>query len=291
MWTIRAERIIGQLVDQFLDRNYPEIIGKSEKYPGHTIVMLKGLAFKIRMRVDEYSETEDTSTCIDNVLILFCGNTSVFYILESQVKESINFIKENDHYFLNLSMPACKAALDAAHGVANSTIVTTMARNGVEFGLRISSMDEDQWFTGPAQMVKGLLFPGYTEEDASPDIGDSTIAETMGLGGFVMGGAPAIVQFVGGTVDDAINYSKQMYEITEGENNNFSIPNLNFRGSAIGIDVMKVIESGRLPIINTGMAHKRPGVGQVGAGVVNPPVECFEKAIVKLSNKIDGSEE
>jgi len=95
MWTIRAERIIGQLVDQFLDRNYPEIIGKSEKYPGHTIVMLKGLAFKIRMRVDEYSETEDTSTCIDNVLILFCGNTSVFYILESQVKESINFINEN----------------------------------------------------------------------------------------------------------------------------------------------------------------------------------------------------
>jgi len=230
------------------------------------------------------------------------ASTSLFfreitpYFLEADLEkdileESINFIKENDHYFLNLSMPTCKAALDAAHGVDNSTIVTTMARNGVEFGLRISSMDEDQWFTGPAQMVKGLLFPGYTEEDASPDIGDSTIAETMGLGGFVMGGAPAIVQFVGWTVDDAINYSKQMYEITEGENNNFSIPNLNFRGSAIGIDVMKVIESGRLPIINTGMAHKRPGVGQVGAGVVNPPVECFEKAIVELSNKIDGSEE
>ena len=230
------------------------------------------------------------------------ASTSLFfreitpYFLEADIKknvleESINFIKENDHYFLNLSMPTCKAALDAAHGIENSTIVTTMARNGVEFGLRISSMDEDQWFTGPAQMVKGLLFPGYTEEDASPDIGDSTIAETMGLGGFVMGGAPAIVQFVGGTVDDAINYSKQMYEITESENNNFSIPNLNFRGSAIGIDVMKVIEGCRILKINTEIADKRPGVGQVGAGVVNPPVECFEKAIVELSNKIAGSED
>lgn len=229
------------------------------------------------------------------------ASTSLFfreitpYFLEadlekSVLKESMQFIKENDHYFLNLSMPTCKAALDAAHGVENSTLVTTMARNGVEFGLRISSLDEDEWFTGPAQMVKGLLFPGYTEEDASPDIGDSTITETMGLGGFVMGGAPAIVQFVGGTVDDAINYSKEMYEITEGENNNFSIPTLNFRGSAIGIDVMKVIESGRLPIINTGMAHKIAGVGQVGAGIVNPPQACFEKAIKALSRKIAGSE-
>lgn len=229
------------------------------------------------------------------------ASTSLFfreitpYFLEADLekfvlKESIQFIKENDHYFLNLSMPTCKAALDAAHGVENSTLVTTMSRNGVEFGLRISSLGEDEWFTGPAQMVKGLLFPGYTEEDASPDIGDSTITETMGLGGFVMGGAPAIVQFVGGTVDDAINYSKEMYEITEGENNNFSIPNLNFRGSAIGIDVMKVIESGRLPIINTGMAHKVAGVGQVGAGIVNPPQECFEKAITALSKKIAGSE-
>ncbi|PUU94582.1 DUF1116 domain-containing protein [Halanaerobium sp.] len=229
------------------------------------------------------------------------ASTSLFfreitpYFLEADLEkevliDSLKFIKENDHYFLNLSMPTCKAALDAAHGVENSTLVTTMARNGVEFGLRISSLDADQWFTGPAQMVKGLLFPGYTEEDASPDIGDSTITETMGLGGFVMGGAPAIVQFVGGTVDDAINYSKQMYEITEGENNNFSIPTLNFRGSAIGIDVMKVIESGRLPIINTGMAHKVAGVGQVGAGIVNPPAECFEKAIIALSKKIAGSE-
>ena len=208
-------------------------------------------------------------------------------ISEQDRKAALEFIKENDHYFLNLSMPTCKVALDAAHGVENATIVTTMSRNGVEFGIRISSLAEDKWFTAPANMVKGLLFPGYTEEDASPDIGDSTITETMGLGGFVMGGAPAIVQFVGGTVDDALNYSKQMYEITETENNNFSIPTLNFRGSALGIDVLKVIESGTLPIINTGMAHKVAGVGQVGAGIVHPPLECFEKALPELSKTIN----
>lgn len=194
-------------------------------------------------------------------------------------KRVLDFIKANDHYCLNLSMPACKVATDAATGIENSTIVTTMARNGVDFGIRVSGLGEDKWFTAPANMIKGLMFPGYTEEDASPDIGDSAITETMGIGGFAMGGSPAIVQFVGGTVEDAIGYSESMYEITTSENSNYSIPTLNFRGSAIGIDITKVIEKGILPIINTGMAHKVAGIGQVGAGLVSPPMECFEKAI------------
>ncbi|WP_202710252.1 DUF1116 domain-containing protein [Sporosalibacterium faouarense] len=198
--------------------------------------------------------------------------------------EVIKFMKGNDHYFLNLSMPSCKVSLDAAQGIDNSTIVTTMARNGVDFGIRVSGLGEKQWFTAPANMVKGLLFPGYKEDDASPDIGDSTITETMGIGGFVMGGAPAIVQFVGGTVVDAINYSEQMYEITDGENTNYSIPTLDFRGSALGINIAKVVETGILPIINTGMAHKVAGVGQIGAGIVHPPIECFEKAILEFTN-------
>lgn len=202
-----------------------------------------------------------------------------------QVEKVLRFMKENDHYFLNLSMPSCKAAVDAAQGVEKSTIITTMARNGVEFGIKVSGMGKDQWFTGPANMVKGLMFPGFTEDDAAPDIGDSAIAETMGLGGFIMGAAPAIVQFVGGTVKDAIGYSEQMYAITAGENGNYSIPNLDFRGSAIGIDLLKVIEKGVLPIINTGMAHKVAGVGQVGAGLVHPPMECFEKALEAYSGQ------
>lgn len=281
-----SEEVIDRL--KFIEETYAPALKKALALTDEGID-LKAIISQALHMGDECHNRNKASTS------LFFREITPYFLeadLEKSVlEESLKFIKENDHYFLNLSMPTCKAALDAAHGVENSTLVTTMARNGVEFGLRISSLDADQWFTGPAQMVKGLLFPGYTEEDASPDIGDSTITETMGLGGFVMGGAPAIVQFVGGTVDDAINYSKEMYEITEGENNNFSIPNLNFIGSAIGIDVMKVIESGRLPIINTGMAHKVAGVGQVGAGIVNPPLECFEKAIAALSQKIAGSED
>lgn len=204
---------------------------------------------------------------------------------ERKIKEAIAFIKNNEHYFLNLSMPSCKASLDAGHGVPYATVVTTMARNGVEFGIRVSGLGENEWFTAPANFVEGLLFPGYTIDDAAPDLGDSAITETMGIGGFAMGGAPAIVQFVGGTVDDAIDYSTQMYEITTDENNNYSISTLDFRGSALGIDIRKVIETGILPVINTGMAHKNAGIGQVGAGIVHPPIDCFNKAIIKIEER------
>ena len=198
----------------------------------------------------------------------------------------LEFLHSNDHFFLNLSMPACKAALDAAHGLENCTLLTTMCRNGVDFGIRVSGCPGYTWFTGPAQMIQGLMFPGYTMEDANPDIGDSAITETLGIGGFAMGGAPAIVQFVGGAVDDALAYSNTMHQITQGENPNYSNPNLNFRGAATGIDVRKVLETGILPIINSGMAHKEPGIGQVGAGIVSPPVDCFEKALAALAERI-----
>lgn len=196
------------------------------------------------------------------------------------IKRVLQFIKGNNHYFLNLSMPACKAALDAANGIENSTVLTVMARNGVEFGIKVSGLGKDKWFTAPANMVKGLLFPGYTEDDAALDIGDSTITETAGLGGFAMAGALPIVQFVGGTVNDAIDYSEEMYTITVSENPNYSIPTLNFRGSAVGIDIRKVVELSTLPIINTGIAHKKEGIGQIGAGIVNPPMDCFKKALL-----------
>ena len=153
------------------------------------------------------------------------------------------------------------------------------AATGTDFGIRIAGLGPDKWFTGPAEMVKGLYFPGFDESDAAPDLGDSCITETAGIGGFCMAAAPAIVQFVGGQVSDAINYSTQMYEITVGEGQAYKIPALNFRGSATGIDLLKVIETGIRPIINTGIAHKDPGVGQVGAGLVNPPEECFKKAL------------
>lgn len=220
--------------------------------------------------------------------LLFYKEISNLFLNTSLSKEKIGevlkFIRENEHYYLNLSMPSCKVTLDAAHGIPFSTVVTTMARNGVEFGIRISGLGKQDWFTAPANYVKGLFFPGFSEDDAAPDLGDSSITETMGIGGFAMAGSPAIVQFVGGNVSDAINLSEQMYNITLEENTNYSIPSLDFRGSALGIDICKVIDTGILPVINTGMAHKEAGIGQVGAGIVNPPKECFEKALIAFHN-------
>ncbi len=205
------------------------------------------------------------------------------YLVETDYSEEVKsrvfkFINGNDHFFLNLSMPAGKATTQAAEWIEGSTIVTTMARNGTDFGIRVSGLPEE-WFVGPALMVKGLLFPGFTDDDANPDIGDSTITETAGYGGFAMASAPAIVQFVGGTPKDAMNFTLKMYEITAAENDTYKIPYLNFRGTPTGIDIRKVIEKGILPQINTGIAHKKPGIGQVGAGLVNPPENVFEDAL------------
>ncbi len=194
------------------------------------------------------------------------------------------FMHENDHFFLNLSMPASKCTVDAARYIEGSSIITTMARNGTDFGIRISGLG-DAWFTGPAGMVDGLYLPGYTAEDAAPDIGDSVITETAGIGGFAMAAAPAIVKFVGGTPADAINFTKRMYEITAIENDTYQIPNLDFRGTPTAIDVLKVVETGILPAINTGIAHKEPGVGMVGAGLVEPPVSCFTDAVKAFVKK------
>lgn len=193
----------------------------------------------------------------------------------------IEFIDRNDHFFLNLSMPAGKAMLEAAEGVEGSTIVTVMARNGTDFGIRLASMPE-RWFIAPAGKVRGLYFPQYTDEDANPDIGDSTVTETAGYGGMAMAAAPAITQFVGGTPQLALQTTLEMYEITFGEHENLTIPALNFRGTPLGIDVRKVMETGILPQINTGIAHKNPGVGMVGAGILRAPEKCFKDAFATL---------
>ncbi len=201
------------------------------------------------------------------------------------VSDVLEFINHNDHFFLNLSMPASKVTLDAARGIRNSSVVVVMARNGTDFGVQLSGTG-DQWFTGPADVPDALYFPGFTKADANPDIGDSAITETNGLGGFAIAAAPAIVQFVGGQSADAIRYTTQMYEITAAENNTYQIPNLNFRGTPTGIDVVKVIEKNILPFIDTGVAHKEPGVGQIGAGVLNAPMEPFQRAFEGLARKM-----
>ncbi len=198
------------------------------------------------------------------------------------VAEALRFIGGNDHFFLNLAMPACKLALDAARGIEGSTMVVAMARNGTDFGIQVAGTG-DEWFTGPAQLADGLYLGDYGPDDANPDIGDSAITETAGIGGFAMATAPAIVRFVGGTVPDALATTARMHEITLGPNPRWQVPVLEFQGTPTGIDVTKVCRTGILPQINTGMAGRVAGVGQVGAGLVTPPAEIFPAALARLA--------
>lgn len=212
------------------------------------------------------------------------------YIIETdfttkEKREVFDFVASSDYFSGPTWMVTAKAAMDAASGIENSTVVTTMARNGVDFGIRVSGTG-GQWFTGPAQQVVGPMFAGYTPADSGLDMGDSAITETYGIGGFAMAAAPAIVALVGGTVQEAMGYSKTMNAITTGNNPNVTIPALDFMGVPSGIDVRKVIETGILPLINTAIAHKDPGIGMIGAGIVHPPVEAFQQALLQLSERI-----
>jgi hypothetical protein len=198
---------------------------------------------------------------------------------------AMEFLRDNDHFFLNLSMAACKVGLDAAHGVPGSTMVTAMARNGVEFGLRVSGCG-DRWFTAPATVPDGLYFPGYGPEDANPDLGDSAITETAGIGGFAMAASPAIVGFVGGTAEQALGYTREMATITLGRNREYQLPALGFAGTPTGIDVRAVLDANVAPVINTGIAHRRPGIGQIGAGIARAPLACFAAALDALEVRV-----
>ena len=200
--------------------------------------------------------------------------------------EVFAFIGKNDQFFLNVAMAMGKSMTDPARGVDGSSIVTAMCRNGTDFGIRVSGTG-DRWYTAPVEMPVGLYFPGYSERDANPDMGDSAIVETIGLGGFAMAAAPAVAGFVGaGSASEAANYTKTMYEITEGRNAEWTIPNLDFAGVPTGIDIRKVLRTGKAPVINTGIAHREPGVGQVGAGIARAPLACFEQALAGLAERL-----
>ncbi len=200
--------------------------------------------------------------------------------------KNLSFIAANDQFFLNVAMAMGKAMTDPARGIEHSSIVTAMCRNGTDFGIRVSGLG-DQWFTAPVEMPVGMYFPGYTEKDANPDMGDSAIVETIGLGGFAMGAAPAVVGFIGaGNASEAAVFTRAMGEICITENPEWTIPAMDYRGVPTGIDIRLVVETGLMPTINTGVAHKLPGVGQVGAGVVKAPRGCFEKALEAFAGKM-----
>jgi hypothetical protein len=193
------------------------------------------------------------------------------------------FIGGNDQFFLNIAMAMGKSIADPAKGLANSTVVTAMCRNGTDFGIRVAATG-DRWFVAPVEQPTGLYFPGYTVADANPDIGDSAIVETVGLGGFAMAASPAVAGFVGaGSAADALDITRAMYDIAVGRNPDWTIPGLDFAGVPVGIDVRKVVETGIAPTINTGIAHRKPGIGQVGAGTVKAPLRCFEEALAAIA--------
>jgi len=203
-----------------------------------------------------------------------------------KLADVLSFIGKNDQFFLNIAMAMGKAMTDPANGIEGSSIVTAMCRNGTDFGVRVSGTGE-RWYTAPVEMPTGLYFPGYSEKDANPDMGDSAIVETVGLGGFAMATATAVAGFVGaGSASEAANFTKAMYEITVARNPDWTMPNLDYAGVPTGIDIRKVLQTGTAPVINTGIAHKQPGVGQVGAGVVRAPLACFERGLEGLAETL-----
>ncbi len=207
-------------------------------------------------------------------------------INDDEKYDVIKFLADTDQFFLNIMMATGKAIVDCARKVTSGTVVTTMTRNGREFGVRISGMG-DEWFTAPVNTPNGLYFTGFSEDDANPDIGDSAITETVGVGGMAMIAAPGVTRFVGaGGFDDALRVSNEMQEISISNNSNWSIPTWDFKGACLGIDARKVVETGITPLINTGIAHKNAGVGQIGAGTVRAPLACFEKAIIAYAKKL-----
>ncbi|HYC14136.1 MAG TPA: DUF1116 domain-containing protein [Stellaceae bacterium] len=197
------------------------------------------------------------------------------------VARALRFLGQNDIFFLPLTMAAAKSAMAAAERVAGSTLVTAIAFNGATGGIRLGGLG-GRWCTAPVPIARGQYFEGYTESDAGPVIGDSEISETMGLGAFAMAGAPALARYVGGTVEEATRLTTEMYEITLAEHPRFKIPALGYRGTPFGIDVRRVVERGIAPVFNTGIAHRIPGVGQIGAGFGRVPLACFAAAYEAL---------
>ncbi|MEM3403254.1 MAG: DUF1116 domain-containing protein [Nitrososphaeria archaeon] len=241
----------------------------------------------IMMGDDGHNRCQASTALFGKMIIPMLFRADVSRELISDIAHLLDY---DDNWMLYPIMAACKLVLESGHNIKNSTVVTTMARNGVEFGIRVSGLG-DRWFTAPARHVQGSYFPGYTSKDACPDLGDSCITETAGIGGFAMAASPALIQFgtatgIGGTVKDAILYTKEMYEITLTKNSSYPIPYLDFIGTPTGIDVIKVVETGIEPIINTSITHKKPGFGQIGAGLVRAPIDCFNKAIEELGKEL-----
>lgn len=245
-------------------------------------IELKPIMIQALQMGDElHNRHSAASSLFANKMALAIAKTN---LPKNVVLPTLGYITNHNLIFLGLAMAAGKAVSDPAYGVEYSTVVTAMARNGVEFGIRVSSLG-DEWFTAPAPIVDGLFLPGYTPADAGFDMGDSAITETVGWGGFVIGGAPGILSLVGGTPEQALAYTREMKKITVATHPTYLMPALGFMGTSIGIDIRKVVQTNILPIIDTAIAHKNPGHSIIGAGLVHPPMDCFKQALIAFGRK------
>jgi hypothetical protein len=219
---------------------------------------------------------------------LFANVMAVAMVEADVAKEpllgTLKYITNHELLGLGLSMAAGKVSADPAQGIEFGTVVVAMARNGSEFGIRVSGLGED-WFTAPSPRVNGLYLPGYSEKDAGCDMGDSAITETVGWGGFALAGATGILALVGGTPEEAVKYSQDMRQITVSTSPNYRMPVFGFQGTPVGIDIRKVVQTGITPIIDTAIAHQNPGYPIIGAGLVRAPLECFQKALKAFGQK------
>jgi hypothetical protein len=245
-------------------------------------VQLKPLVARALQMGDEmHNRVVGSSSLFANAVapvLVDCG------IPKEQVVDTLYYIGNHPFLFLGLSMASAKSAMDPVRGIDASTVVTAMARNGTEFGIQVSGLGSE-WFTAPSPRVEGLLLPGWKDEDAGRDMGDSAITECVGWGGFVIGGAPGILTFTGGTAAQALAFSRDMYTISVGKSPDYLLPALDFQGAAVGIDIRKVVQTNTVPVIDTAIAHKEPGHSIIGGGIVRPPLECFAKALARFGEK------
>ncbi len=246
-------------------------------------VDLKGIQSQALLMGDEVHSRNAAATALFHMAIGGALAGSAFD--RARAKAALDFVAGNSQFFLNLSMAASKAIMDAAHGVAHSSIVTAIARNGVTTAIRVSGLGR-RWFEAPSETPVGLYFPGFRQEDANADLGDSAICETAGYGGQSLAASPALVQLVGGSVAEAVAYSREMYHVTWARNPVMSLPNLEFAGAPAGIDVRKVVDTGIRPVLTTGIAHRQAGIGQIGAGIVRAPMACFTPVLSALAETL-----
>lgn len=233
---------------------------------------------------DEFHQRNIAASAL--LLKALAGEIVACDIAERDKEEVVRFLGRTDQFFLNVAMAYSKCVMDAGAKIQAGSIVTAMTRNGRDFGIRVSGLG-DRWFTAPVNTPVGLFFTGYSQDDANPDIGDSAITECLGVGGAAMIAAPGVTRFVGaGGFSEALAVSDEMREIYLDSNPLFQIPTWDFQGACLGLDVRRVVETGVTPVINTGIAHRKAGIGQVGAGTVRPPLGCFEQALEALAEKI-----